>query len=216
LALNGTRESERHRLIGGALCLNFVNTVNGHRLPPLHEYLHDHRDLVLWSRHAGLVGDDEASRMARQARARPASAARAFRHALALREVMFHVFDSIARGRAPARGDLDRLNAAWRAAQRHAGVALTARGFAVRWDDAPSLDQITRAICMSAVDLLTSDRARRIRACAGDKCDWLFVDDSRNHLRRWCSMDECGNRAKMKRRQLRKRGALEGSTRGGL
>jgi predicted RNA-binding Zn ribbon-like protein len=30
-------------------------------------------------------------------------------------------------------------------------------------------------------------------------CGWLFVDESRNGSRRWCSMKDCGNRAKARR-----------------
>jgi predicted RNA-binding Zn ribbon-like protein len=81
-------------------------------------------------------------------------------------------------------------------------------GFQVQWDDHPGLERITRVLAASAISLLTSAEGKRIRACAGDRCDWLFVDGSRNHMRRWCSMDECGNRAKMKRRQRRRNSAL--------
>jgi predicted RNA-binding Zn ribbon-like protein len=53
--------------------------------------------------------------------------------------------------------------------------------------------------------MLASPQVLLVRSCAGANCDWLFVDTSRNHLRRWCSMDECGNLAKMQRRQARQR-----------
>lgn len=37
---------------------------------------------------------------------------------------------------------------------------------------------------------------RRVKACPGPGCAWVFVDRSRNGSRRWCDMAECGNRAK--------------------
>jgi len=37
---------------------------------------------------------------------------------------------------------------------------------------------------------------RRVKACPGSGCAWVFVDRSRNGSRRWCDMAECGNRAK--------------------
>ncbi len=37
---------------------------------------------------------------------------------------------------------------------------------------------------------------RYIRACEGSSCTLLFLDISKNHRRRWCSMEVCGNRAK--------------------
>jgi hypothetical protein len=37
---------------------------------------------------------------------------------------------------------------------------------------------------------------KRVKACPGPGCRWVFVDRSRNGSRRWCQMSECGNRAK--------------------
>lgn len=201
------REAEIHRLIGGALCLDFANTLNGHRRPNGHEYLHDSTDLVLWSRHADAITTVEARLLLNQAAAHPSRAAQVFGRALSLREAMFRIFDALAKKRAPAEKDLERLNLAWREGQRHVLVAPAAHGFHLRWDDDPGLDRILRAVAASAISLLTSGDAERIRACGGDGCDWLFVDGSRNHMRRWCSMDECGNRAKMKRRRRRTQAA---------
>jgi hypothetical protein len=36
----------------------------------------------------------------------------------------------------------------------------------------------------------------RVRECAGDRCDAVYLDTSRNRSRRWCSMERCGARAK--------------------
>jgi predicted RNA-binding Zn ribbon-like protein len=38
-----------------------------------------------------------------------------------------------------------------------------------------------------------------VRVCAAEDCGWLFLDTSKNHTRRWCSMKSCGNRAKARR-----------------
>lgn len=38
-----------------------------------------------------------------------------------------------------------------------------------------------------------------VRICEADKCGGFFLDLSRSKPRRWCSMDTCGNRAKVKR-----------------
>ncbi|MEV8375862.1 CGNR zinc finger domain-containing protein [Kribbella sp. NPDC056861] len=34
--------------------------------------------------------------------------------------------------------------------------------------------------------------------CEDPTCTLLFVDSSRSHRRRWCSMDRCGARSKMR------------------
>jgi predicted RNA-binding Zn ribbon-like protein len=37
---------------------------------------------------------------------------------------------------------------------------------------------------------------RLIRECEGSVCSLLFLDRTKAHGRRWCSMALCGNRAK--------------------
>ena len=38
-----------------------------------------------------------------------------------------------------------------------------------------------------------------IHLCEGDPCGGFFINNSRSKPRRWCSMDSCGNRAKINR-----------------
>ncbi|TDU02088.1 putative RNA-binding Zn ribbon-like protein [Streptomyces sp. 846.5] len=40
---------------------------------------------------------------------------------------------------------------------------------------------------------------QRIRECAHERCILTFFDTSQNGRRRWCSMSDCGNRAKAAR-----------------
>jgi predicted RNA-binding Zn ribbon-like protein len=54
-------------------------------------------------------------------------------------------------------------------------------------------------VVQSAAEFLTSDDVRHLRACASPKCGWVFLDTSRNRRRRWCAMQVCGNRAKVRR-----------------
>ncbi len=199
------REAEIHRLVAGDPALDFANTLNGHRRRSGHEYLHDFIDLALWCGHAGILSPHETRRVLKYSARHPAQARQVYRRALILRETIFRVYYAIASGDKPSRHDLQTLSDAWRDAQGHAEIAASETGFALGWDEEASIERIPRRLASAAVNTLISERASRIKACDGDGCDWLFVDSSRNHLRRWCSMDECGNRAKMRRRRLRKR-----------
>jgi predicted RNA-binding Zn ribbon-like protein len=58
--------------------------------------------------------------------------------------------------------------------------------------------QCLSAITRDAVDVLAEDSADRIRACAADDCELIFHDESRSNNRRWCSMQRCGNRSKVR------------------
>jgi predicted RNA-binding Zn ribbon-like protein len=37
----------------------------------------------------------------------------------------------------------------------------------------------------------------RVKACRADDCRWAFLDTAKNRSRAWCSMQSCGNRAKV-------------------
>ena len=85
-SMDQPRDAEIHHLIGGALCLDFANTLYGHGESPLHEYLHDYRDLMLWSRHAGILETQKARLLLQEADQNAAGAEAVFRRAIALRE----------------------------------------------------------------------------------------------------------------------------------
>ena len=200
--------SSAFRLIGGCLCLDFANTAGSHASEHPSESLESYADLVAWSRQAGILSDDEAQHLLREAQRRPAEAAAVLDQARALREVIYHVFSAVAAGRAPAAADLGALNAALSVALARLCVAPTGDGFAWTWTgDANVLDRMLWPIARSAADLLTSETLPRVRECAAHPCGWLFVDMSRNHSRRWCDMQDCGNRAKARRHYQRKRAA---------
>ena len=65
----------------------------------------------------------------------------------------------------------------------------------------------------SAVELLTSEDPGRIKVCLGgdgSSCLWLFFDATKNRIRRWCSMEDCGSSAKARRQTARRRVARAG------
>ena len=204
-------DAESHHLIGGALCLDFANTLYGHGKTPLHEYLFSYRDLVLWSRHAGILSDALATRLFHKAARFPNDALVVFHRAIALRETIFRFFDAVAHHQAPQGSDLAALDSARFEAISHTHVDRTAKGYTLDWNDKAALDLMLWQIAVSAVELMTSENLTRVRECNGDTCDWLFVDTSRNHLRRWCSMSVCGNRAKVRSfvQRQRKRAARQ-------
>lgn len=64
------------------------------------------------------------------------------------------------------------------------------------------------SIARDAIRLLSDDNpsdpsSARIRQCSADDCDLVYVDTSRSGNRRWCSMQRCGNRAKVRAHRAR-------------
>src|SRR5438876_127311 len=81
-----------------------------------------------------------------------------------------------------------------------ARVAAARARFVLEVEPSPDdLLSLLAPIVKSAVDLLSADEVVRVRACAAATCDWLFIDTTKNHTRRWCDMKICGNRAKVQR-----------------
>lgn len=64
-------------------------------------------------------------------------------------------------------------------------------------------------LARDAIDLLSGPLASRIRVCAADDCGLLLVDSSRPGRRRWCSMERCGNRAKVRALRARRGGVAD-------
>ena len=99
-------------LLGGALCLDFVNTVDWRTSNKPEEFLNSYRDLIDWSGHAGIVDDRRAGRLMRRAASHPALAAAAFQQAIELREAIYQVFAALSHARPPARRQLEKFNLA--------------------------------------------------------------------------------------------------------
>ena len=134
-----------------------------------------------------------------------ASAARAeLDRALELLGALHAAFAAIGLGNEPPTPALRAI------AQNHAEAAAAARlepagdgTFRLAWRGTDP-NRIRYAVAVDAVTLLADpERARRIRHCPGHDCGWVFLDLSGR--RRWCSMDTCGSRAKMRRLYERQR-----------
>jgi predicted RNA-binding Zn ribbon-like protein len=195
-------------LVGGDLCLDFVNTVDPRHAAHRFDYLADYGALVAWARHTGAVEAVAASRLLGRAARQPDEARDVLRRAIRLREALYRVFASAIARRAPPKDALDRLNRelAW----VNAKTRLTRHrdGFVVQWgDDRPRLDQVLWPVIRSALGVLVDGPLDRVRECPGPgNCGWLFIDLSKNASRRWCDMRTCGNRAKVHRYYTRIRG----------
>jgi predicted RNA-binding Zn ribbon-like protein len=195
-------------LYGGVLCLDFVNTVDSRGTSEPGQHLRHYADLVRWGWHAGALGEPQARRLLATSARRTAAAAQTFAEAIALRETIYRIFVAIVRQGSPAPADLDRLHLAYCAALRHVRLTPAVGGYEWRWAEADTLDRVIWPIVRSAVELLTSSDVARVKECANAAdCGWLFLDRSKNGSRRWCSMDDCGSRDKMRRHYARRRNA---------
>src|SRR6267378_2095771 len=109
---------------------------------------------------------------------------------------------------AGAREDLSIIEAEHARAVSFARLAWTGEGYSWSLDpSAAALDAAMQPLVESAVGLLTSAKLERLRRCGKSTCYWLFIDETRNHSRRWCEMASCGNVVKVRRHREKARSA---------
>lgn len=169
-------------LIGGRTALNFVGTL-GKRGTENLERIRSVDDLGRWSVEAGLgplvVGSGDLE------------------NAFSLREALYRLtLSTLGRGAARS-GDVAVVNE-WAGRETRVPV-LTLRSARLSKNAAPApASAVLAAVARDGIDLLTGPDAGLIRECEDSVCTLLFVDASRSHRRRWCSMNSCGARAKMR------------------
>jgi predicted RNA-binding Zn ribbon-like protein len=193
----------RYEFVGGNLALDFANTVHNHGTADPEDDLKSATDLVEWTGQAELLRGGGLARLRTAAAEKPR-----FQHALALREVVYDIFSRTAKGKKPRPEALRRFQSFYQSAIRHVEFHRLADHYRLEWPATTHpLDRALQEIARSAATLLTSEALARVRQCQGQACSWLFLDTSRNGLRRWCDMKACGNRAKVQRfrRQQRTR-----------
>lgn len=190
---------------GDNLCLTFTNTASARVDGTLKEQLHSYEDLLAWGEREGALPASSAAQLADLARSSPQQARGMLHAAIELREALYRIFTAHAESREPPADDLSMLNRVLAQTLPHLQLAAGPEGFTWEWnEDELDLGRMLWPVARSAADLLTSDDLARVRECAGERCNWLFIDRSKNHSRRWCDMQDCGNVAKVRRYRSRK------------
>ena len=205
--------------VGGVPALDFLNSIASPVDVPV-EWIGSGKDFLDWLSQAQLVkpevlrniertaGPSELDAVAAQARAlrdwfrrfvtscmgRPL-APEAIRELEPLNRLLARdeVYGQIVPRQAPADGD------------GAIGLAFVADR---RWR---SPDSLLLPLAKVMADLLTTVDFTHVKGCEWHSCTLLFVDTTKGHMRRWCSMAVCGNRAKQAAH--RKRSATGGPRR---
>ncbi|MCT4352077.1 CGNR zinc finger domain-containing protein [Streptomyces sp. Je 1-79] len=188
-----SRTGVAYRFDPGALCLELLTT-GGPGPYSRYEVLHEPADLAAWAERSRLtptpvleISEAEVADMR------------------GLRDALFRVVIAHTRSEPHPSRDLETVNEA--AARPALAPAITPTGQR-QWAGSPSGTHLAATVARDAVELLTGPFVHRIRTCAAEDCHLIYVDTSRPGSRRWCSMEHCGNRHKV--RALRARHTEEG------
>jgi len=188
------------------LWLEFVNTDAAAQSPGV-DLLRDFDALVSWLRTHAAIDDERSAGLLRRAQLQPAAAAATLVDARRVRAAMRVLAERgfiSERVRDDAVIEINRVlgrSAGTRRIERHPEGGFT-RSFVPTGD---AFAGLMIPIVESAGDSLALEELARVRRCADARCYRVFMDATKNGLRRWCDMGTCGNRAKAARHRAKTR-----------
>ncbi len=185
--------------IAGNPVLDFHNTVTWPPRGKSNNRLPRPVDLVRWGVDSGIVTSGEARRLHAYCLRNGSRSRSELADTLLLRDLIHSLFSNLVEHRAPSDTSIAALNRHLKKLRSQQRIEF--RHGELCWSPVVSrgTNMIMDRLAFSAANLITSDDLRRLRTCANPECGWLFLDTTKNGLRKWCSMAECGGRAKSKR-----------------
>ncbi|MBZ5573195.1 MAG: CGNR zinc finger domain-containing protein [Acidobacteriia bacterium] len=195
--------------IGGALCLDFINTVHCYGASDPGDDLTTADDLLSWAMAAKVLTPQGVSGMKRRFHSHPAAGRDALGRMKQIRTQLREIFTSSARR--PRQEHVRDLNSLLRQQTAVPGIVDEDGNLQLQWHPHSLPTQgIILPILLSAAQIITGGDFARVRECASPTCTFLFLDTSKNHSRRWCDMRMCGNRAKVNQFRERQRRSRSG------
>ena len=160
--------------------MDFVNTVTWRGDPTRRtDHLVDFAAVVAWAWHADLLSTTERRAVHAAGLSDERAARRVLRRARRLREALHALWTSDS-------SDTAAVVDEYRAALRNRTLRIA--GDRVRWvDQALTVDTPVNRLAIEAVALLDTVALPLVKECGDVACGWLFVDNSHQRSRRWCS-----------------------------
>jgi predicted RNA-binding Zn ribbon-like protein len=179
------------RLIGGEVCLDFINTIHDRSLGNSVDYLEGgYASLLQWSEYAG-IWDRKLILKLQSERRTQNEKDHVYQQAIMLRQTLFDIFGAIADHKKVPPAALSTFNEFLSGAFLHKKIVAHKNKYVSEWELSDSSDNwLLWSIIESAYLLLTGDQSQKIKKCPA--CFWVFVDKSKGGKRKWCSMDTCG------------------------
>ena len=173
--------------IANRLCLDFVN----------HAPVQSYAELVDWGVAAGAFDAAEGRHALNKWGQAPDGEA-AVAAAVSFRLQLAAVVDRLLEGRREVPADaVVRINELLRSRVGYLQLEASPAGWEKRWKvPLRRAEDVLWGVARSAADLLSEDDLSLLRRCENRKCGLVFYDVTKNHRRRWCSMETCGSRAK--------------------
>ncbi|MGZ6124256.1 MAG: CGNR zinc finger domain-containing protein [Myxococcales bacterium] len=165
----------------GSLALDLAGTLGSRSSGEPEERMPKAEDLGRWLVEAGLLE-------------RSAPTGEELAQAHALREAIYQAGADVVQGRPVRRFAVEIINRA--ALGLRLGAPQLSASLATRWEGSVPVAVALGRVAADAIEVL-SHHADRLARCQLAGCGALLLSRSRGEARRWCSMDLCGNRAKV-------------------
>lgn len=186
---------EKFIAVGNNLSLDFINTKiieNGE----LKDLLTDFTDLAAWAAATDLLEKSEAERLVDEWKD-SAEINDAFARAIDFREILREMIANLSGGKTVSKRAIAAINSEIQNQSGSIEIRKTENGFEKTFRaDFREPRQLLAPVAESAADLLCYGVPARLRKCENPECVLYFYDGTKNHSRRWCSMQVCGNRHK--------------------
>ena len=179
--------------VGGRLWLDFINTRLAGREQSV-DLLSDFEALLRWLTAAQAADAETRENAAAWSRRDQEEISQ---YALRLRLVLRQAAEGLTRGEEIGDAALAMVNEVLGSQRSFTHLAPAGAGYetTVRSEWVSRL-ALLAPLAASVADTLTGDDLTRLRNCEDPACLLYFYDTSKNHARRWCSMEVCGNRHK--------------------
>jgi predicted RNA-binding Zn ribbon-like protein len=187
------------------LCCNFVNTVYAWRGENLHEYLKTYGEVIDWCKKLSVFGEPFLQALAAEAAQHPQKTAKALLKLQDVRALLYQLISAIAAGEEEKYNLLfQNVNPLLSEALSYIQLVYKEEAFRLSFEKKEiDLQAPLWPVLKSLYDLLTTADLKRIKECP--TCGWVFLDETKNGGRRWCSPVECGTKDKMQRYNQRKK-----------
>ncbi|NWA28166.1 CGNR zinc finger domain-containing protein [Pseudomonas gingeri] len=182
--------------VAGHLVLDFLNTVDFGGRGSSHNRLTSYSTVLTWALAANLINEAEFDLLSSEAEVAPYESEKALADLVSWREAAFRSLAILIQNEGPPEDDWKTIELSIQKAISTAALRFHESG-TVRWGTTPSslgLETIGQRLALGLNELLSGALVAKIKQCEG--CTWLFIDTSKNHKRRWCSMATCGSRTK--------------------
>jgi predicted RNA-binding Zn ribbon-like protein len=184
-------------LLGLSLCLELANSVGwsaDDRALPDTDVLGDPAGLAAWGRRLGLLGG-----------AAPVPAVAELRRVRELRVALHLTFSDLGRAEQPDPVQIEVIRAEFSRAVFAGDLVRDGDAWRFSWPEDNPRSVRFAAVTDAMILMHTPTKLARVKRCPGRDCGWLFLDTSGR--RRWCSMQTCGSRAKVRRHYEKRRHA---------